>query len=104
MEHIHYLYKRCGFNITTLHTDGEFKFIANDLRKLYIDVNVTAACEHVTEIVHQIRVIKEQARAAWNTLPFKFKPKILVRELIYYIVLWLNSFPPKGAISPVYSK
>ena len=59
MEHIHYLYKRCGFNVTTLHTDGEFKFIANNLRKLYIDINVTAACEHVPEVEHQIRVIKE---------------------------------------------
>ena len=50
MEHAHYLYKRQGFNVTTLHTDGEFKYIAVNLCKLYIDVNVTAACKHVPEI------------------------------------------------------
>ncbi len=52
-----------------------------------IVVNTTAAKEHVPEIEHRIRLIKEQGRGILNTLPYKKMPQLMLIELIYHIVL-----------------
>ena len=64
-----------------------------------ININTTAAKEHVPEIEHRIRVIKEHARARLNTLPFQ----LILIKLIYHVVLWLNAFPSKSGISETLS-
>ena len=38
---------------------------------LHVALNTTAAQEHVGEIKRKIKVIKERARGAFNTLPYK---------------------------------
>ena len=70
------VYTKRGFNVTTALMDREF--------------------EHVPEIERQHRLIKEQARACRHSLPFKMIPKIMIIEMIYNCVLWINAFPPKG--------
>ena len=62
-------------------------------------LNKTAASEHVTEIERQIRVIKESARSTWSTLPFNKIPGRILIEMILFVVMWLNAFPPVGGIS-----
>ena len=32
-----------------------------------------------------------------NTLPFKKMPHLILNELIYHVVLWLNAFPLKNS-------
>jgi len=64
-----------------------------------ININTTAAKEHVPEIERRIRVTKECRRALFNTLPFKKMPQLILIELIYHVVLWLNAFPSKLGIS-----
>ena len=32
-----------------------------------------------------------------NTLPFKKMPRLILIELIYHVVLWLNAFPLKNS-------
>jgi hypothetical protein len=78
--------------------------IDNEFEKLQplvpgININTTAAKEHVPEIEHRIRVIKEHARALLNTLPFQ----LILIKLIYHVVLWLNAFPSKSGISETLS-
>jgi hypothetical protein len=34
-----------------------------------------------------------------NTLPYKKMPQLILIELIYHVVLWLNAFPSKSGIS-----
>jgi hypothetical protein len=63
----------------------------------------TATGEHVPEIERQIRVIKERAREIRSTLPFKRMPNRMIVELIKFVVLWLNDFPPSSGISKTYS-
>jgi hypothetical protein len=48
-------------------------------------------------------VIKERGRALLNTLPFQQMPQIMLIELIYHVVLWLNAFPSKSGISETLS-
>ena len=83
--------------------DGEFEPLCTDLKLLGIELNTTSRDEHVPEIERQIRVIKERIRACLNSLPFKCLPKIILVDMLYTRVFWLNAFPPKGGTSPTIS-
>jgi hypothetical protein len=68
-----------------------------------LNLNTTAAKEHVPKIKRRIRVIKEQGRALLNTLPYKKMPQLILIELLYHVVLWVNAFPSKSGISETLS-
>jgi hypothetical protein len=91
------LYSRGGFQVGTVLMDNEFKKLRNLVPVLA--VNTTAAKEHVPEVKQRIRLIKERGRGILNTLPFKKMPQIMLIELIYHVVLWLNAFPTKSGVS-----
>jgi hypothetical protein len=42
-------------------------------------------------------------RATRHTLPFKMIPLIMLINLIYSSILWINAFPPKGGVSTTLS-
>ena len=69
----------------------------------HVALNTTAAREHVGEIERKIRVIKERARGTFNTMPYKKLPKMMVKELLHFCVMWMNTFPMKSAISKKWS-
>ena len=91
------LYSRGGFIVRVILMDMEFEKVADDFD--LIQVNTTAAREHVGEIERGIRVVKERARAVVSTLPYDLLHKQLVVHLIYFVVTWLNSFPAAQGIS-----
>jgi hypothetical protein len=95
------LYARGGFQVGTVLMDNEFE----SLRSLVpiIIVNMMAAKEHVPEIERRIRLIKEQGQGILNTLPYKKMPQLMLIELIYHIVLSLNTFPMKLGVSAMLS-
>jgi hypothetical protein len=101
IKHIMDLYSRGGFQVGTVLMDNEFE----SLRSLIpiLSINTTAAKEHVPDVERRIRLIKERGRGIVNTLPFKKLPRIVIIELIYHVVLWLNGFPMKSGISPTLS-
>ena len=70
---------------------------------LGITVNVTATHEHVPEIERRFRVIKERARGIRNSLLYITMRKIMVTELLYVVVHWLNVFPVKSGVSETLS-
>jgi hypothetical protein len=81
--------------------DNEFAPLKDDLPK--INLNSTAADEHVSEIERQIRAIKERSRAIRSTLPFKRLPVRIIIELMNFVTLWLNDFPPSSGVSDTFS-
>jgi hypothetical protein len=95
------LYSRGGFQVEAVLMDNEFKKLRNLVPVLA--VNTTAAKEHVPEVKQRIRLIKECGRGILNTLLFKKMPQIMLIELIYHIVLWLNAFPTKSRVSETLS-
>ncbi len=95
------LYLRGGFQVGMVLMDNEFKKLRNLVPVLA--VNTTAAKEHVPEVKRRIRLIKEQGRGILNTLPLKKMPQIMLIELIYHVVLWLNAFPKKSGVSKTLS-
>ena len=66
-------------------------------------VNTMAAKEHVPEVRQRIGLTKEQGRGILNTLSFKKMPQVILIELIYRVVLWLNAFPTKTGVSAMLS-
>ncbi len=76
--------------------DNEFESLQNLVPILVI--NTTAAKEHVPKIKQRIRLIKECERGILNTLPYKKISQLILIELIYHVVLWLNAFPTKSGI------
>jgi hypothetical protein len=95
------LYLCGGFQVGTVLMDNEFEKLWNLVPVLA--VNTTAAKAHVPEIKRCIQLIKERGRGILNTLPFKKLPQIMLVELIYHIVLWLNTFPTKSGVSETLS-
>ena len=61
-------------------------------------MNTTAAREHVTDVERRIRTIKERCRGTVNTLPYEKLPRLMLIELVYQMVMWLNAFPVKSGI------
>ena len=95
------VYKRAGFVVRTILTDGEFEKIRPLLPNL--ECNTTTAKEHVSEAEQTIRTIKERTRGLLATLPFSHMPRRMNIKFVYFIVLWLNAFPVKSGISSTFS-
>ena len=85
------LYARREFQVGTVLMDNKFEKLRNLIPVLAI--NPTAAMEHVPEVKRKIRLIKERGRGILNTLPFKKMPRLMLIELVYHVVLWLNAIP-----------
>ena len=96
------LYGRAGMVVQTVLMDMEFDKTIDELSDRTV-VNTSAAREHVAEIERQIRTAKERCRAIVSTLPFAILPKLIVTNIVYFVVLWLNAFPVRNGISKVYS-
>jgi hypothetical protein len=53
----------------------------------------------MAKIERQIRVIKDLSRDIRSTLPFKRLPARVIIEVVSFVTLWLNSFPPSSGVS-----
>jgi hypothetical protein len=95
------LYARGGFQVGTVLMDNEFEKLQNLVPILAI--NTTVAKEHVPEVERKIRLIKERGRGILNTLPFKKMSRLVLIELVYHVVLWLNAFPANSGVSETLS-
>jgi hypothetical protein len=95
------IYNSRGFKVVTALMGREFKPLRSQIHGTIL--NTTAASEHVPEIERQLRGIKERARAIVSTLPFKNLPSRMIIELIHFVVLLFNAFPPSSGISNTYS-
>ncbi len=83
------LYAKVGFQVRTVLMDIEFKNLQNLVK--IIAINTTAAHKHVPEIKRRIRLMKERGRVILNTLPYKKIPQLMLVELIYHVIVWLNA-------------
>jgi len=86
------LYMQWGFQLSEVLTDGQFEPMRGDLAGMGILLNTVSAGEHVPEVEHYIRTVKERVHCTYNTLPFKRMPTLLVIEMLLSSILWLNSF------------
>jgi len=97
------IYENRGFRVGTLLMDREFIPFEDELRKMGIKPNASSASEHVPEVERQTRVVKERVRGLYHALPYQVNPKVMITNLVSYVVGWLNNFPVKGGVSKTLS-
>jgi hypothetical protein len=91
-----------GFSVKCILVDGEgaFQTLITDIQEYGISVNIASKSEHVPEVERNIRVIKERARAVWNTVPFKMNEDLIV-HLVNYVTTMINLFGKDGTIGHI---
>jgi hypothetical protein len=97
------LYKARGFTPSTALMDREFECLCLEILTHVVNLNTTAASEHVPDIEWKLRLIKERIRALQSTLPFKNIPGRMIIEILANVVLWIDAFPPASGVSKTYS-
>ena len=81
--------------------DMEFQKIKDDMG--LVDVNTTAAREHVAEIKRSIRLVKERSRCIVKTLPFCFLNRQIVVQMVYFVTMFVNTVSAPEVISQIFS-
>ncbi len=95
------LYACTGFIVCIIMMDQEFDKVEDTCEM--VEINTTAAREHVGKIERLIRRIKEHSRALMSDLPYTMIPCQAVIHLVYFAILWLNSLPAAARVSGKYS-
>jgi hypothetical protein len=91
------LYAKDGFQVGTVLINIKFESLRNLMPS--IAINMTAARKLISKIKRRIRLMKERGWGNSNTPPYKKIPQIMLIELIYHVVLWLNLFLMKSGLS-----
>ena len=84
------LYAREGFSVQTILMDQEFDKVIDQLPE--VEINTSAAREHIGKIEQGISVIKERCRATLTIMPSEQIPKSFVIHLVYFYVV-AEQFP-----------
>ena len=74
-----------------IHADKEFECIKEDLRP--INLNIIGADEHVHDVEHTIRTIKDGLRSTVHGLPYKRYPRIMMVKLVGHTMRNMNQLP-----------
>ena len=69
----------------------------------FLQINTTAAREHVGEIERNIRIVKERVRCITEEFPFQTIPTMVFIYVIYTEALWLNAVPIRSGITGGFS-
>jgi hypothetical protein len=105
VKEINMFYMGRGFQIRTIHADGEFEVFKPLIESLPGGprLNLATAKEHVPEIERRIRTVKERVRSVRASLPFNMIPVLLLIHMVLHTVKMLNHFPTKAGISDLLS-
>ena len=93
------LYISQGFKVDCIIADPEFE----QIRPWFPFLNCCGADEHVPDVERYIWTIKDQTRSAYQMLPFRCVPRIMLIHLVKNAVLWLNAFPAENGVSSQHS-
>ena len=85
------IYARGGFVVNLALMDKGFDKIKDIIP--FLEVNTTAAREHVGEIKQYLREVQERVRCTTSDFPFWFIPTIVIIYNVYNCIRGLNAFP-----------
>ena len=95
------LYARGGFIVNLALVDKEFDAVKEHLP--FLQVNTTAAREHVGEIERELQTVKERVWCTAGEFPFQNIPTMVLIYTVYNVCLWLNVFPIRSGITGGFS-
>ena len=98
------LYATGGFVVRTIIMDGELEKIKSEI-DVELDINISAAREHVGEIERYHKTLKERYRCVLSNMrpigsnAYQYLHKQIVIRLVYFCIMMLNSVPAAKGIS-----
>ena len=95
------LFVQGGFIVDVCHMDQEFIKVRDFVGTL--EVNTTAAREHVGQIERLVHLLKEQIWCISSDFPFELIPTMLLTRTVYQAILMLNAFYMSSGIAGGYS-
>ena len=93
------IYHHQGFCVTVILGDPEFEPIWATFPQL----NCCAGDEHVPDIEHYIRTVKDRVRSTYRMLCFKRVLWLILIHLVKNAVFWLNALPARDGVSSTHS-
>ena len=87
-----HLYSCGNMIVKTILMDMEFVKTIDELMVQTV-VNTSVAKKHIAEIERCIHTVKESSSDVLITPPFRYLHKLIVTDIVYFEVLWIN-FPP----------
>ena len=75
------------------------KFVAVKEHLPFLEINTTAAREHVAEIEQELRQVKERVRCTSSIFLFHFIPTMVLIYTVYNLCLWLKALPLRSGIT-----
>ena len=90
-------YTKRGFEVVDVHADKEFECLRESLGN--VSLEICGPDEHVPEVEHSIRTMKETMRATAHGLPYRRLPKLMIAELVAMATCCLNGFPKDDGVS-----
>jgi hypothetical protein len=97
-KEIYQYYLQRGFHITVVHADIKFAPMKPLIESIPggTMINLASANEHVSEIEHRIRVVKERCWDTRHSLPFERIPKIMMIHIVLDVVKILIFYQPRA--------
>ena len=86
-----------GFEVVDVHADKEFECLRESLGN--VSLEICWPDEHIPEVEHSIRTMKETMRATAHGLPYRRLPKLMITELVAMATHCLNGFPKEDGVS-----
>ena len=90
-------YTKRGFEVVDIHADKEFECLRDSVENASLEI--CGPDEHVPEVEHSIRAMKETMRATAHGLPYQRLPKLMIVELVAMATRCLNGFPKDDGVS-----
>ena len=91
------VYNARGFKITELQADSEFTKIEKDI--LPVRLHTCGTDDHVPEVEQSVQTQKNENRSLCHSMPYKYMPRVMIRELIQMGNTLLNAFGSKESIA-----
>ena len=91
------IYKQRGINIITILMNWELEFIRGNIPNLNLKIYISN--EHILDIKQQIWIIKWWTCSTWRIITFLRIPRWIIKNLVKYIFIWINVFPPNISVS-----
>ena len=88
--------------VKTILMDMEFVKTIDELMVQTV-VNTFVAKKHIAEIERCIHTVKESSSDVLITPPFRYLHKLIVTDIVYFEVLWINFSPAKNGFYTKYS-
>ena len=96
-------YNSRGFDVEVIHGDNEFDVKALHQKLSPTHLQIYGTNEHVGHAENGIKHVKERTRSVCHSVPYRKYTKIMVTNLIEYVISNMNDFPSKNSISDTMS-